>query len=54
MKEFNLGCDVYGGRESMVKKLQAKYYQSEAINSKKLIDDIITEIKNNKEISIRD
>ncbi|MDD5568985.1 MAG: hypothetical protein PHG23_01045 [Candidatus Pacebacteria bacterium] len=54
LKEFGIGCAIYGGRESLVKKLQKKYYRSSMIDSKKLIDDIIIEIKSSKKISIKD
>lgn len=54
IKEFKFGCDIYGGREKLVKKLQKKYYKSDLINSKNLINDTIIELKNNKNILLND
>jgi len=54
IKEFKFGCDIYGGREKIVRKLQIKYYKSDSIDSKALINDIITELKNDKNILLND
>lgn len=54
LKKFRLGCDIYGGRKLIVKKLQKKHYKLNKIDTKNLIDDIIKEIKNSKEIILKD
>ncbi|MDD5639357.1 MAG: hypothetical protein PHR47_00940 [Candidatus Pacebacteria bacterium] len=54
IKEFEFGCDIYGGRDKLVKELQNKYYKSDIINPKTLISDIIDKLKNDKNILLND
>jgi len=54
IKEFKVGPGIYGGRESIDKKLQEKYNKLNAISSKELIDDIIKEIKDSKTLMFKD
>jgi hypothetical protein len=54
IREFGFGCDIYGGRDEIVKKLQKKYSKLDIIDSKNLIDDLIIEIKKNKKFLLHD
>lgn len=54
IKEFSSGCDIYGGREKIVKETQKKYFKNDIINSKELINELILQIKNNKNLLLND
>lgn len=54
LRKFKLGCDIYGGREKMVKKLQKKFFKSNTIDSKELIEDIIKEVRDSKDLILQD
>ncbi|MCK9578209.1 hypothetical protein M0R01_01790 [bacterium] len=54
IKEFEFGCDIYGGREKLVKELQNKYYKSNIIDTRTLINNIIDKLKDDKNILLND
>lgn len=54
IKQFKVGCGIYGGREKIVKKLRKKYFAINSINSAKLINDLIVEVKKSKNLISND